>query len=325
MAGLDQQAASLRSQPPPGTLGRSGVQMVCDSKETGSMGSDAAEDRHFQHYSLKHRLISWTSRNLFDRVSYTAQHGLIRGMKRRGGLGWMPARFSGPPTAEENFWRGLDLNGFTIYDVGAFEGLLTLFFARAAQQVICYEPNARNRGRLQANLRLNGLTNVTVRPFGLGETPVELQMVWDPSMPGGASVETAVVDNLRSTVAEAQAQPVSITTLDLDRAQQNLPAPDLIKIDIEGWELQALLGARETIAASMPALYLEMHGETMREKMRKAAEIVDVLEHAGYPSIRHVESGEAISSANSKLAAEGHLYCPAGAGARATPPLQTAG
>ena len=216
-------------------------------------------------------------------------------MKRRGGLGWMPARFSGPPTAEENFWRGLNLNGLTVYDVGAFEGLLTLFFARPARQVICYEPNARNRARLQANLRLNGLTNVTVRPFGLGETPVELQMVWDPSMPGGASVETAVVDNLRGSVAEAQAQPVSITTLDLDRTQQNLPAPDLIKIDIEGWELQALRGARETIAASMPALYLEMHGETMRDKMRKAAEIVDFLEHAGYPSIRHVESGETVN------------------------------
>ncbi len=280
------------------------------------MGSHAPDDKHFQHYSLKHRAISWASRNLFDRVNYTARHGLIRGMKRRGGLGWMPARFSGPPTAEEKFWRSLDLNGLAIYDVGAFEGLLTLFFARQARQVICYEPNARNRERLQENLRLNGLTNATVRPFGLGDKVVELQMVWDPAMPGGASVETAVADNLRNTLAEARTQPVSITTLDLDRAQESMPAPDLIKIDIEGWELQALRGARETIAAFMPALYLEMHGETMREKMRKVAEIVDFLEQAGYPAIRHVESGEAITSGNSKVAAEGHLYCPA-AGVRA--------
>jgi FkbM family methyltransferase len=46
---------------------------------------------------------------------------------------------------------------------------------------------------------------------------------------------------LRRT-GSAKVEPIAITTLDLDRKAMNLPAPDLIKIDIEGWELEALRG-----------------------------------------------------------------------------------
>jgi hypothetical protein len=52
--------------------------------------SSTDEDRPFQHYNMKHRVISWVSRTLFDRHTYTVRHGLLRGMKRKGGLGWLP-------------------------------------------------------------------------------------------------------------------------------------------------------------------------------------------------------------------------------------------
>jgi hypothetical protein len=62
------------------------------------------------------------------------RHGLLKNMKRKGGLGWVPAVFSpGIVTAELEFWSHLYLNGLTVYDVGAFQGLLTLFFAFAGE------------------------------------------------------------------------------------------------------------------------------------------------------------------------------------------------
>jgi hypothetical protein len=71
--------------------------------------SDLNEDLPFRHYTLKHRLIAWISMHLFDTATYTVRHGLLKGMKRKGGLGWVPAIFtSGIMTAEQQFWCDLD-------------------------------------------------------------------------------------------------------------------------------------------------------------------------------------------------------------------------
>lgn len=270
--------------------------------------SGADEDRPFQHYNVKHRMISWVSRTLFDRYTYTVRHGLLRGMKRKGGLGWLPEALTGEyETAEHRFCRQLNLGGLIVYDVGAFEGLRTMFFASRAKHVVCYEPNPRNFARLMTNLRLNDLRNVTVRNVGLGAAPQEIEMAWDPTQPGGASVEAAVAGSLRRT-GSANVESIAITTLDLDRKAMKLAPPDLIKIDIEGWELEALRGACATLMECRPALYLEMHGETMREKKRKAAAIVQFLKEMGYERIEHVESGQRIGTGNSEAAAEGHLF-----------------
>lgn len=270
-----------------------------------------AEDQHFQHYTLKHHVISWISRNLFEQYTYTVRHGLLRGMKRKGGLGWIPEAFSKSIHTEEiEFWRNVPLTGLTVYDVGSFEGLLALFFASRAKQVVCYEPNSRNHGRLLDNLKLNGFTHVIVRKTGVGEAPQEIQMVWNPAMPGGASAEAATATHLQDTVAGAMVETIPITTLDQDAEQNGLPPPDFIKIDIEGWELQALRGARRLLNQFRPALFLEMHGETMAEKKQKVRDIVRFLEETGYRTIQHIETGQRITSANCQVAVEGHLYCP---------------
>jgi FkbM family methyltransferase len=259
-------------------------------------------DLPFQHYSLRHRVIAWISRRLFDRFTYTVRHGLIRGMKRRGGLGWMPAWLSrAAQTKEEMFWRDLPLDGLVVYDVGAFHGILTLFFASRCAQVIAYEPNEVNHARLIENIGLNNLTGVQVRKLGVGAQPGSGTLHYTPEMAGGGSLNPAAIAPV--------SQHVEITTLDHDIAAADLPAPDLIKIDIEGWELAALEGAHATLDAHHPALFLEMHGETMREKKRKASAIVTFLQGAGYTDIVHVETGAAITPANHNLAAEGHLYC----------------
>jgi len=264
--------------------------------------------RPFRHYTLRHRVVAWLSVNLFDGVTYTVRHGLLQGMKRKGGLGWLPGRFSSIlDTPEYRFWKNLDLTGQTVYDVGSFQGLLALYFARTAKQVICYEPNPRNRARLQENVALNRLTNVRVRDVGLGSKPGQFEMVFNPLMAGGGSIDQKTVDQLLKSGTPAVRVRIQIATLDQDRRDEALPEPDFIKIDTEGLELDVLKGALNTLERR-PALFLEMHGETMDEKKRKVAEIVALLEEVGY-DIRHVESGTVITSPNSAVAAEGHLYC----------------
>ena len=246
-------------------------------------------------YSLKHRVISWVSRNFFDNVAYTARNGLTKGLKRRGGLGWVPVEPDITP--ELVFWRNLDLRGKIVWDIGAFHGLLSLFFANQARKVVAWEPNSLNRQRLQDNLRLNGFTNVTVRPYGLASRPSTAEMSFDPLAPGTASVDGKLTRG-------AQRETIELRVLD---DEQGLDAPDLIKIDVEGFELEVLKGASKTLS-SRPTLFLEMHGSGAEDKRRRVAAIVEHLWGLGYRNIFHVETKTQITPDNSAVASQGHLY-----------------
>src|ERR1700685_2197845 len=200
--------------------------------ETGVAKGDLA----FRHYSRKHWAVAWISENLFDSFSYTVRHGLIRGMRRKGGLGWAP-HFLSPhyETKEHAFWRSLDLRSLVVYDVGAFQGLLTLFFARTCAHVVSYEPNTKNHARLIENLQINKLHNVTVRKLGLGAVPETRDLVFAPLMSGGSSLELEITKQIKTANVPAASESIHLTTLERDIIDAALPAPDFIKIDVEGW------------------------------------------------------------------------------------------
>jgi hypothetical protein len=126
------------------------------------------------HFSRKDQIIALLSRRC-DKLVYTCRHGLIIGMRRRGGLGFLPAFLASAETAEARFLRSLPQEGKVVYDVGAFVGLLTLFFARQAKQVVAYEPNQPSYARARENVVLTGLSNLQHADFAAdGITPVLL-------------------------------------------------------------------------------------------------------------------------------------------------------
>lgn len=260
------------------------------------------------HYTLRHRMIASISQRL-DGLTYTQRHGLIRGMRRQGGLGFLPAILAGGDreTAEHAFLRSLDLSGRVVYEIGAFQGILTLFFSSRAQEVIAWEPNPPSYARVVRNLRLNGRTNVRVRNFAVGDRPGTLTLMSDPLMPGGTSGDPAVAGQIQSSSAVTSVD-VPVVTIDGEVESAHLPPPDLVKIDIEGMELPALQGMVKTIEAHRPDLYLEMHGATVSHKEANARAIVAFLTAIGYTKILHVESGLAIGPANAEEARRGHVF-----------------
>jgi len=245
-------------------------------------------------YSRKHLLISWLSSNLFDGVTYTVRNGLNKGLRRRGGLGWLPSERDTPET---RFWKALDLKGKVVYDVGAFHGLLTMYFARHAELVAAWEPNSRNRQRLNENIRLNSFRNVIVRPYGLSSQATRADMTFDSLVPGTASLD-------RRIASGSEHETIELRTLD---QEEGLKAPDLIKIDVEGFELEVLQGAARTLE-KRPDLFLEMHGSDAADKRRRVRAIIDHLRGLGYRNILHVESRQQITPENTEEAAQGHLY-----------------
>jgi FkbM family methyltransferase len=269
------------------------------------------QDFRKTHFTLRHRMVAAIS-NRLDNITYTQRHGLIRGLKRKGGLGFLPSLIAdSQETAEHRFLRSLDLDGRIVYEIGAFQGLLTLFFSGRAREVIAYEPNPSSYERVLENLRLNARTNVRLRDLAVGEHEGRITLLCDPLMPGGASGDPTLAGQIRQSAA-ARSLDVRVVALDDDIAEAQLPPPDFVKIDIEGMELPALRGMTRTLAAHRPDLYLEMHGATMEHKDRNVRAIVAGLEQWGYRDLLHVESGERITTATATRAREGHLFCRAG-------------
>jgi FkbM family methyltransferase len=267
-----------------------------------------AHTAHFRrlHFSLKDRLVSFISDRLFRNFTYTVRHGLI--------MGFLPAIFfrSVPLGSETAFLQSLDLRGKVVYDIGAFQGIMTLFFARQARTVVAYEPQPESFQRVSENVKLNGLGNVVVLNRAVGNQETLISLVYDPRMQGAATGDPGIGTQIRESLPDAVTVEVSVVCLDQDIERSGLPAPDFVKIDIEGMELAALEGMQETLAQSRPQLYLEMHGATEDEKEQRVRRIVQFLNAMGYTNIRHVETGSAVSPTNSSIARQGHLYCAAG-------------
>src|ERR1700676_1107371 len=181
------------------------------------MNVQSPDDQPFRHYTAKHRLVAGISQHLFDNITYTVRHGLLRGMRRRGGLAWLPEFLVGSAiTPEHTFWMNQDLNDLVIYDIGAFHGLLTLYFARKGRQVISYEPYPKNHARLMENLRLNRVENVMVRQVGIGSKTGDATMVASPRMLGGASLEGNMIAGIQNSNQPVLSERISVTTLDDD-------------------------------------------------------------------------------------------------------------
>jgi FkbM family methyltransferase len=254
-----------------------------------------------KEFSLNHRLISWVSRSLS--FSYTSRRGLTAGLKRQGGLGFLPG---GRCTPEEEFLRKLDLRGKTIYDVGGFLGLMTLFFASRAKHVVTYEPLPESRRRITTNLELNGFRNVTLRDVALSSEPGDLTLAFDDLMSGGASGDPEISRELASSAAHPKHVTVPVTTIDLEIASGQ-PIPDLIKVDVEGMEYEVLRGMFGLLAKSKPWVYFELHGTTHEDKRTNAQDVIGKLKDLGY-TVYDVERGRDIGRSETITGIESHVW-----------------
>ena len=143
--------------------------------------------------------------------------------------------------------------GDAILDVGANIGAYTVLFAQwtgASGRVFAFEPAPEPRHALQQMLEANGVAGrVTV----LGDAVT--------ARSGTSAFHADGSDGANRVLAADRPGSISIMTTTIDafcRRMNVLPA--FIKIDVEGAELDALRGARRTMAASpRPRLYVEMH------------------------------------------------------------------
>jgi FkbM family methyltransferase len=165
----------------------------------------------------------------------------------------------------------------TFVDAGANVGNHTLYAAMFlnAKRVIPFEVNPRAVEILTVNLRLNDCTNVDSSFLGRGVSDrdgfVQMDFSEWPEDPNnlGAQRFSAV-----SPTAGEQAFPA----IRLDSVLQAVPV-DLVKIDLEGMELEALAGLNETVRRWRPGIFAEIEDRHFAAfdawRLQRRYEIVD--------------------------------------------------
>lgn len=155
-------------------------------------------------------------------------------------------------------------------DVGAHVGILTKRMAADFEEVLSFEPVPENIQCFQRNVTAE---NVTLQQMALGRASGRVSIVNHNANSGcwraddGDSVELAALDSFGVD-------------------------PDLIKLDVEGFEGEVLLGARETLARSSPVVVFEDNGLGEKFYGEKWVDPKNVLTEAGYSFRKRIERDE---------------------------------
>lgn len=145
--------------------------------------------------------------------------------------------------------------GAVVFDVGAnvgFYSLLASVLAGPQGRVFAFEPLPRNVTYLREHLRLNAIENVTVYPAAVG---------------AHSGVATFGLGTNPSTGHLSSAGELRVRVVQLDQLvlSGEIPPPDCMKVDVEGAEMDALLGAEGILQKVQPIVFLSTHNPQLHQ------------------------------------------------------------
>jgi FkbM family methyltransferase len=146
--------------------------------------------------------------------------------------------------------------GDICYDIGGYRGYISGVMALAgALKVFAFEPLPANQKAVRRVCELNPQLPINIIAVALGSTdgPALLKVMSDPSM--GKLANSSFQPEARA-LGEI---PVTVRQIDSLLQNREIPPPNVVKIDVEGGELDILSGAVEMLHMSRPTIFLEAH------------------------------------------------------------------
>jgi len=227
--------------------------------------------------------------------------------------------YAGPASFETGtlkLWTYLARQSTWIYDVGAFTGVFALAAVAANPdcRVMAFEPSLVTYSRLLVNIGGNEFnSHISPVRFGLGSDLMELEL----RHPAGVYVMGSGESFLESYISDPWfTEKVPVVSLDhlLSNQEQyrkeivldgNFDGADLIKIDVEGFEISVIEGMRDTISKHKPTVIIEIlqrdeindimnlfgHGYQIKHVAECSGELTDFLEGRNYLIVHEEKAG----------------------------------
>jgi FkbM family methyltransferase len=173
--------------------------------------------------------------------------------------------------------------GAVILDVGANLGLMTVQFARRLRAlrgaVYAFEPVQANYAALVEVIEANGLGDVAVAErLALGDAEGHVRL----SMATPRSTGNAVITSESEEIPRAEPLGCRVTRLDTYAQERGLQRCDVIKADIEGFELKLLQGGEEFIRRHQPVIYGEFNSEHLQRLGGSFGQVAELVGAWGY-------------------------------------------
>jgi FkbM family methyltransferase len=142
----------------------------------------------------------------------------------------------------------------TVYDIGANVGFFSLLASRLAGSggiVYAFEPQPRNVRLLEFHRAANGITNLRILDAAVS------------ARDGVAQFQSAKGPAMGSL---AESGEYAVTTVTVDSFASDHRPPDVMKIDVEGAEVEVLTGATKTLLRHRPVIILSTHGWRLHQE-----------------------------------------------------------
>jgi FkbM family methyltransferase len=163
-----------------------------------------------------------------------------------------------------------------LIDIGALHGLFSLAFVygRSDVRAIAIEPGVDACEVIEQHARMSGIRNITLLRTAVSDRSGEVAMV-----ARGPHMETVAAGASQSDLELAVR--FQVTTVDRLCDEINLH-PDLLKIDVEGYELNVLRGSERVLREDAPTIFLELHPRELAKFGQTPAELLTFLARSGY-------------------------------------------
>jgi FkbM family methyltransferase len=172
--------------------------------------------------------------------------------------------------------------GDVVIDAGANTGVYALAVAATCPDawVVAFEPSPTVVEQCRTNVRLNDFEDrIDVRGVGLGHESGEATF-YRSNYDELGSFNAGNAGAWEASVEETVSVPVA--TVDEFVVDGGMSPPDHLKIDVEGFEHEVLLGARETLRRHRPVVYLEVHDVPGVTRAEHEAALAGLLRACGY-------------------------------------------
>jgi FkbM family methyltransferase len=143
--------------------------------------------------------------------------------------------------------------GSIVYDIGANAGFYALIAARAvgpSGRVYAFEPTPDLADRIRANAALNSFQNIEIVQAAVSSSNGVVEFKVSDSHTSNAI--SKATDSLRRSA-------ISVRSIRLDSFVMEHQPPNLVLMDIEGAEIEALESGLQTIARYRPVIMVEVH------------------------------------------------------------------